>query len=36
LEIAVQNLDIVVAELYLSPAEICPKCLHQLQMGVGS
>jgi hypothetical protein len=36
LEIAVQNLDIVVAELQLAPAEIRPKCLHQLQVGVGS
>ena len=36
LEITVQNLDIVVAELQLGPAEIGPKCLHQLQMGVGS
>ena len=36
LEIAVQNLNIVVAELQLSPTEIGAKCLHQLQMGIGS
>ena len=28
LEITVQNLDIVVAELYLSPAEVCPCLLY--------
>ena len=36
LEIAVQNLNVFVAELELGPAEKCPKCLHQLQSGVGS
>ena len=36
LEIAVQNLDIVVTQLQLVPAEIGAKCLHQLQVGVGS
>jgi len=36
LEIAVQNLDIVVSELYLSPAEICPECLHELESSVVS
>jgi hypothetical protein len=36
LEIAVENLDVLVAEFQLSPAEKCPKCLHQLQSGVGS
>jgi len=36
LEIAVENLNVLVAELHLSPAEKNPKCLHQLQSGVGS
>ena len=36
LEIAVENLNVVVAEFQLSPTEKCPKCLHQLQSGVGS
>ena len=36
LEIAVENLNVFVAEFQLSPAEKCPKCLHQLQPGVGS
>ena len=36
LEIAVENLNVFVAEFQLSPAEKCPKCLHQLQSGVGS
>ena len=36
LEIAVENLNVLVAEFQLSPAEKCPKCLHQLQSGVGS
>ena len=36
LEIAVKNLDIVVAELQLGPAEESSQCLHQLQSGVGS
>jgi hypothetical protein len=36
LEIAVENLNVFVAEFQLSPAEKCPKCLHQLQVGVGS
>ena len=35
-EIAVENLNVFVAEFQLSPAEKCPKCLHQLQSGVGS
>jgi hypothetical protein len=36
LEIAVENLDIVIAQLQLGPAEVCAKCLHQLQVSVGS
>jgi len=36
LEVAVENLNIVVAKLQLSPTKVIPKCLHQLQMGVGS
>jgi hypothetical protein len=36
LEIAVQNLNVFVAELELGPTEIGAKCLHQLQSGVGS
>ena len=36
LEIAVENLNVLVAEFQLSPTEKCPKCLHQLQSGVGS
>ena len=36
LEITVENLNVLVAEFQLSPAEKCPKCLHQLQSGVGS
>jgi hypothetical protein len=28
LEIAVENLDVSVAELQLSPTEECPECLH--------
>ena len=36
LEIAVENLDIVVAQLQLGPTEVRAKCLHQLQVGVGS
>jgi hypothetical protein len=28
LEIAVENLDVFVAELQLSPTEECPECLH--------
>jgi len=36
LEIAVENLNILVAELQLSPTKIGAKCLHQLQSGVGS
>ena len=35
-EIDVKNLDIVVAELQLGPAEESSQCLHQLQSGVGS
>ena len=36
LEIAVQNLDIMVAELQLAPAEIRSQCFHQLQSRVSS
>ena len=36
LEIAVEKLNVLVAEFQLSPAEKCSKCLHQLQSGVGS
>ena len=36
LKVAVQNLDVGAAHLYLGPAQIRPKCLHQLQSGVGS
>ena len=36
LEIAVENLNVLVAELQLSPTEIGAKCLHQMQSGVGS
>ena len=36
LKIAVENLNILVAELELGPTEISAKCLHQLQSGVGS
>jgi hypothetical protein len=36
LKVAVQNLYVGVAHLYLGPAQIRPKCLHQLQSGVGS
>ena len=36
LEIAVENLNVLVTELQLSPTEISAKCLHQLQSGVGS
>ena len=35
LKITVENLNVVIAEFQLSPAEVCPKCLHQLQSGVG-
>ncbi len=35
LEIAVQHLNIVIAELQLGPTEVGAKCLHQLQVGVG-
>ena len=35
LEIAVENLDIVVTQLQLGPTEVSAKCLHQLQVGVG-
>ena len=34
LEIAVENLDVGVAQLQLGPAEVGPECLHQLQSGV--
>jgi hypothetical protein len=36
LEITVENLNVIVAEFQLGPTEVCPKCLHQLQSGVGS
>ena len=36
LKIAVENLNVLVAELQLGPTEISAKCLHQLQSGVGS
>ncbi len=36
LEIAVENLDIVVTQLQLGPTEVRAKCLHQLQVSVGS
>jgi hypothetical protein len=36
LEITVENLNVLVAEFQLSPTEVCPKCLHKLQSGVGS
>ncbi len=36
LEITVKNLNVLVAEFQLSPTEVCPKCLHKLQSGVGS
>ena len=35
LKVAVQNLDVGAAHLYLGPAQVRPKCLHQLQPGVG-
>ena len=28
LEVAVENLDVLVAELQLGPTEECPECLH--------
>jgi hypothetical protein len=36
IEIAVENLDIVVAELQLGPREICSEWLHELESGVVS
>ena len=36
LEIAVENLNVLVAEFHLGPTEVGPKCLHKLQSGVGS
>ena len=36
LKVAVENLYVGAAHLYLGPAQIRPKCLHQLQSGVGS
>ncbi len=36
LKVAVENLNVLVAELQLGPTEIGAKCLHQLQSGVGS
>ena len=35
-EVAVKNLYVGAAHLYLGPAQVRPKCLHQLQSGVGS
>ena len=36
LEVTIENLDVMVAELQLSPAEIRAKCLHQLESSVSS
>jgi len=36
LEVAVQNLYVSAAHLHLGPAQVRPKCLHQLQSSVGS
>ncbi len=36
LKIAVQYMNVFADEFQLSPAEICPKCLHQLHSGVDS
>ena len=36
LKVAVQNLYVGAAHLYLGPAQIRPKYLHQLQSGVSS
>ena len=36
LKVAVQNLYVGAAHLHLGPAQVRPKCLHQLQSGVGS
>ena len=36
LKIAVQILYVSAAHLHLGPAQVRPKCLHQLQSGVGS
>ena len=36
LEITVENLNVFVAEFQLGRTEVCPKCLHKLQSGVGS
>ena len=36
LEIAVKDLDVLVTQFQLGPAEVCSQCLHQLQSGVGS
>ena len=36
LEIAVENLNVPVAELQLSPTEECPECLHQSELKVRS
>jgi len=36
LEVTIENLDVMVAELQLSPAEIRAKCLHQLESSVRS
>ena len=36
LEVAVEDLDVLVTQFQLGPAEVCPKCLHKLQSGVGS
>ena len=36
LKVAVQNLYVGAAHLYLGPAQIRPKSLHQLQSGISS
>jgi hypothetical protein len=36
LKITVENLDVSVAELQLSPTEESPECLHYLKLDVGS
>jgi Na+/H+-translocating membrane pyrophosphatase len=36
LEITVENLDVLVAELQLSPTEECAECLHQLEASIRS
>ena len=34
-EVAVEHLYVLAAQLILSPAKICPQCLHQRELGVG-